>query len=397
MKWLIVGPCGLYHVQDHASFESGREVVDRRGDPAGRGPFIAHADYTDCDMKTIEFDYALPPELIAQAPAPQRDAARMMIVHRARGIFEHRQVSDLPDYLRAHDLLVLNNTRVIPSRLFGVRVKTGGKVELLLLEERTPGIWEALYHTARPPRIGDRFDMAGGRLPAEVIELGTAGRITVRFKAGAAVKDLLEEVGVTPLPPYIKRPRTAHGNADDKERYQTVYAAAPGAVAAPTAGLHFTPDLFAQLAQRGVERAMVTLHVGPGTFKPVSVDTIEEHRVDAERYEVTAAAAGLINAARPAGGRIVAVGTTSVRTLETLADERGTITAGTGRSALFLYPPYHFKAVDLLLTNFHLPRSSLLMLVSAFAGIELVRRAYAEAIAMRYRFYSYGDCMLIAP
>ncbi len=354
-------------------------------------------------MNTSEFDYRLPPELIAQEPAPVRSAARMMVVRRAGGSLEHRRVAELPALLRAGDLLVVNDTRVIPARLFGRKPSTGGRIEVLLIEESPgpaagAGVWEVLLKASRPPAAGSVLELAGGRIRAEVLGRSEGGRARLRLTHDQPLMDILAEAGVTPLPPYIRRPR-AGGDprraALDRDRYQTVFARAPGAVAAPTAGLHFTPELLAELAARGIGRAAVTLHVGPGTFKPIDSATVEAHRMDPERYRVPAETARLIAAARERRGRIVAVGSTVVRTLETVAAERGAVTAAEGRTALFIRPPHVFRAVDALLTNFHLPTSTLLVMVSAFAGLELARRAYAEAIRERYRFYSYGDCMLI--
>jgi S-adenosylmethionine:tRNA ribosyltransferase-isomerase len=295
---------------------------------------------------------------------------------------------------------VLNDTRVIPARLYGHKVGTGGRVELLLLEELAPGAWSALCGLSRRPRPGARLELAGGTLVAEVVEWRPAGGVVVRLQADRPLLEVLEAVGVPPLPPYIKRkvvpggaPPAAAGQ--DRERYQTVYAREPGAVAAPTAGLHFTRELLAELERAGIGQAMVTLHVGMGTFKPVAVEDVAAHPMEAERYTVPAATAERVNATRAAGGRVVAVGSTAVRTLETVADADGRVAPGTGRTAIYIYPPYRFRAVDGLLTNFHLPRSTLLMMVSALAGHELTMAAYREAIRERYRFYSYGDCMLI--
>jgi S-adenosylmethionine:tRNA ribosyltransferase-isomerase len=349
-------------------------------------------------MKTADFDYDLPPELIAQQPAPRRDASRLLVLHRTRGAWEHRRFGDLPGYLRPGDLLVLNNTRVIPARLHGHKEATGGQVELLLLEEEAPGRWDALLRAGgRRPRPGEPLVFAGGALRAELIEERELGRALVRLESSRPLLELLEEFGETPLPPYIRRTEGGGPDAEDRARYQTVYARMPGAVAAPTAGLHFTPELFAALADRGVERAEITLHVGLGTFRPVTAEDVEAHRMEAERYAISPAAAAAVHAARARGGRVVAVGSTSVRALESAAasSDTGELSPGEGRSALFIRPGYRFRAVDALLTNFHLPRSTLLMMVSAFAGTELVRSAYREAVRERYRFFSYGDAMLI--
>jgi S-adenosylmethionine:tRNA ribosyltransferase-isomerase len=347
-------------------------------------------------MLVSDFDYNLPPELIAQEPPPERGGSRMLVVDRAAGAWEHRRFTDLPEYLRAEDVVVINDTRVLPARLVTRRV-SGGRVELLLLRPVEERVWEALARPAKRLRVGTALDF-GGRLTATVLERGEEGLVRVRLEYAGELPAVLEEVGLTPLPPYIRRPQQeadrAHESAD-RVRYQTVYAATPGAVAAPTAGLHFTEELLADLEGRGVAVARLTLHVGLGTFRPVTVERVEEHRMHGEHYQVSAAAAALISKRRAAGGRVLAVGTTVTRTLETVADEQGRAQAGEGWSEIFLYPGYRFRAVDMLLTNFHLPRSTLVMLVAAFAGTGLVRAAYRAAVEERYRFYSYGDCMLV--
>lgn len=347
-------------------------------------------------MKTADFDYDLPPDLIAQHPLADRTAARMLRMDRRTGTLAHRHVSDLPDCLRPGDLLVVNDTRVIPARLLGVKEGTGGRVELLLLEELAPGRWEALCGASRRPRPGSRLNMGEGRICATVAAWGEHGRVIVELTADRELSAVLEEVGLTPVPPYIRRD---YGHREtlgaDRDDYQTVFARVPGAVAAPTAGLHLTAPLLARLAERGVPHCTVTLHVGMGTFKPVDADEVEAHRMESERFTVPEGTAAAIAATRAAGGRVVAVGSTVVRTLETVAAQYGTVCAASGRSELFIRPPYAFKVVDAMLTNFHLPRSTLLMMVSALAGMELIRRAYQEAVTERYRFYSYGDCMLI--
>jgi S-adenosylmethionine:tRNA ribosyltransferase-isomerase len=319
----------------------------------------------------------------------------MLVIHRESGTLEHRRVSAIGDYLRSGDLLVVNNTKVIPARIYGTKSETGGAVELLLLEPLGGDAWLALCRASHQPKPGMTLLLASGRIRAEVIRQGDAGRIEIKLTPDAPLFDVLDQEGDVPLPPYIHRDTGDARRASDVSRYQTVYASQPGAVAAPTAGLHFTTDLLAQLARAGIHKAEVTLHVGIGTFRPVSVDEVREHRMDDERYEVAATAAAAINATRAGGGRIAAVGSTSVRTLETMMQREGRIVEGRGRSDLFIYPPYEFRAVDVMLTNFHLPRSTLLMMVSAFAGMELTRHAYREAIRERYRFFSYGDCMLI--
>jgi len=332
-----------------------------------------------------DFDFALPDERIAQEPAP-RGASRLLVLD-ALGAARHRSIGDLVELLRPGDLLVVNDTRVIPARLFAERAGSGGAIELLLVERRSEQLWDCLVRPGRRARPGSELRL-GGSLTARVVAIGDDGRRTVEFSE--PLEPHLDALGHVPLPPYIDRP----DRAEDRERYQTVYAANPGAIAAPTAGLHFSDELLARLAARGVERAAVTLHVGIGTFKPVTAELVHEHRMDEERYVVPPSAARAIAAARDEGRRIVAVGTTVVRTLESAAAETGAVPAGAGATRLFIVPGYRFRVVDLLLTNFHLPRSTLLMLVAAFAGRERVLAAYAEAIAAGYRFFSYGDAML---
>ena len=349
-------------------------------------------------MKAADFDYDLPLELIAQEPAARRDGARMLVLNRAARTLEHRLFADLPAYLRAGDLLVANDTRVIPARVFGRKTKagTGGKVEFLLLEETAPGVWDALMRSRRRPQVGDRIALDEDLAVATVLENGELGRVRIRIESELPWLEVLERIGQTPLPPYIQRKdATPERRAVDKVRYQTVFAREPGAVAAPTAGLHFTPEVLGRLAAQGVDRATVTLHVGIGTFRPVAVDDVEAHKMDFERWWITEETAAKIQAAKAAGGRTVAVGTTSVRTLESAAARPTGFGAGQGRTDLFIYPPYEFKVVDAMVTNFHLPKSTLIMMISAFAGREFVLEAYREAIRERYRFYSYGDCMLI--
>ncbi len=347
-------------------------------------------------MRTADFDYDLPPELIAQEPAARRDASRLLVLRRAGGAREHRRMADLPDLLAPGDLLVLNNTRVTPSRLFARKAETGGRVELLFLEAAAPGEWDVLLRAHHRPRPGDRLLLDAAGAAATFVADGRHGAARLRLEAGVDLPALLEREGQMPLPPYIRRKAASPERAAaDRERYQTVYASRPGAVAAPTAGLHFTPELFARLAARGVARTEVTLHVGPGTFRPVTAERVEEHRMDAERWELPAETAAAVAAARARGGRVVAVGSTSVRTLETAAARPEGFGPGAGRTELFIVPPHTFRVVDGLLTNFHLPRSTLLMMVCAFAGRDAVLGAYADAIREHYRFFSYGDAMLI--
>jgi S-adenosylmethionine:tRNA ribosyltransferase-isomerase len=345
-----------------------------------------------------DFDYELPEALIAQHPAPERDASRMLVLDRARAAWRDGQFSELPSELLAGDLLVVNNTRVFPARLAGRREPSGGSVELLLIEEREPLIWEALARPARRLMRGQRVSFGDGRLRAEVTGEHDDGRRTVRFECEGDFDTLVEEFGQMPLPPYIKRERLEDDGAtrgEDRERYQTVYAAPRGAIAAPTAGLHFTPRVFDELRARGVHVAEITLHVGYGTFAPVRADDLSGHSVEPERFEISEETAHEINAACAEGRRIVAVGTTSVRALEAAADAKGRVRAGRDLARLTITPGYEFRVVDAMLTNFHLPRSSLLVLVASFAGRDLVLAAYRHAVAARYRFYSYGDCMLI--
>ena len=342
------------------------------------------------DQQTLaDFDFALPESLIAQEPAQERDHSRLMVLDRASGIVEHRIFQDIEEYLLPGDLLVLNNTRVFPCRL-PAKKPGGGKAEIFLIAEQGLNLWDALVKGDVP--AGKRLLLDGG-VEAEIVSNGDDGTKRVRFHGVTDIRSILTEVGRTPLPPYIKREPTRA----DLERYQTVYAAQEGAVAAPTAGLHFTRDLLDRLAAKGVGSAMVTLHVGPGTFQPVRVEKIVEHRMLPERFEIASDAAEAINLAKREGRRIIAVGTTSVRTLETAAQENGTVAAGEGSSRLFIYPGFIFRIVDGIITNFHLPKSTLLMLVSAFAGRERVLAAYKTAVEQQYRFYSYGDAMFIRP
>lgn len=338
-------------------------------------------------MLTSDFDYELPPESIAQEPAP-RGESRLLVLDRT-GPERHARVRDLPRLLRPGDLLVVNDTRVIPARLFGRRVPGGGRLELLLLERVGEREWDALAKPGRRAQPGTVLEFETG-LRAEVTAKEEDGRHRLLFSE--PVEGHLDRLGHVPLPPYIHRSDTD----EDRERYQTVFADRPGAVAAPTAGLHFTAGLLREIAAAGVEIARVTLHVGIGTFKPVSAERIEEHRMDRERYEVSPEAAEAVRRARAEGRRVVAVGTTVVRTLESAAQAgEGEVRAGEGSTELFITPGFRFQVVDALLTNFHLPRSTLLMLVSAFAGRERVLAAYGEAVREGYRFYSYGDAMLV--
>jgi len=351
-------------------------------------------------MFISDFDYELPEELIAQHPPARRDAARMLVVNRAGGDWRDNSFSALPAELKEGDLVVVNNTRVFPARLTGRRVPTGGRVELLLIRPASgsdPRVWEALARPARRLAEGSRLSFGDGRLRAEVLAaMGDGPARVVRFETDGDFDALLEEFGRMPLPPYIKRADDDLATRDeDRERYQTIYAGRRGAIAAPTAGLHFTAQIVEELRSRGIFVAEITLHVGYGTFAPVRAADLAGHRVAPERYEISAAAAEQINETRGATRRVVAIGTTTVRALESAIDDEGRIRVGDGETNLTITPGYSFRAVDALLTNFHLPRSSLLVLVAAFAGRELALAAYRHAVASRYRFYSYGDCMLV--
>jgi S-adenosylmethionine:tRNA ribosyltransferase-isomerase len=351
-------------------------------------------------MFLSDFDYELPEELIAQHPLARRDASRMLVVERAAGSWRDGQFAEFPSELREGDAVVVNNTRVFPARLVGRREPTGGRAELFLIRRRADDggpAWDALARPARRLGLGARVTFGDGRLRAEVVGVeGSGPERVVRFECAGDFDALVEEFGRMPLPPYIKREGSdLASRAEDRERYQTVYAGRRGAVAAPTAGLHFTPRVFEELRARGVRTAELTLHVGYGTFAPVRVEDLSEHHVAPETFEISESAAATINEARGQGGRVVAVGTTTVRALETAADERGRVRAGRGETALTITPGYRFRAVAGLLTNFHLPRSSLLVLVASFAGLGLTLDAYRHAVRAGYRFYSYGDCMLI--
>ena len=346
-------------------------------------------------MHLSDFDYELPPELIAQEPVPERGRSRLLRLDRRTGQSTHHTVADLPSLLAPGDLLVVNDTRVYPARLLGHRVPSGGEVECLLLSRLDDERWEALVHPGQKLKERTRavFKGAGYRLELEVLARRFQGRRTVRLTAtGADIETIIDAIGHVPLPPYIKRA----DHPGDRERYQTVYARERGSVAAPTAGLHFTTDLFDALDARGVTRTAVTLHVGYGTFQPIRSERVEEHTVGTEPFEITPPAAQVIHTALDEGRRIVAVGTTSTRVLETAVRQGdGRIAAGSGLADLYIYPGFDFRAVGALMTNLHLPRSSLLVLVCAFAGREPILAAYTDAIADGYRFYSYGDAMLI--
>lgn len=346
-------------------------------------------------MRVADFDFGLPPELIAQAPAPERGASRLMVLERETGRLTHLHSRDLPSFVAPGDLVVVNDTQVFPARLRGRRLPAGGAVECLLLRRIDAATWDALVHPGQKLHEGGRvvFERDGVKLAGEVVARHFHGRRTIRLwrEDGGDVDAAIDRLGEVPLPPYIKRAPTLV----DRERYQTVYARVRGSVAAPTAGLHLTPETLSTIRARGASWATVTLHVGYGTFQPVRSEIVEEHRIDPEPWTIDAATASAVNDAIAEGRRIIAVGTTTTRTLEAVAREHGRLVAGSGEADLFIYPGYQFVVVGGLLTNFHLPRSSLLMLVAAFAGRERLLAAYREAVERRYRFYSYGDAMLI--
>ena len=339
-------------------------------------------------MNTSDFYYDLPEELIAQTPAEPRDSSRLLVYHRQDETVEHKVFRDIIDYLNPGDALVVNDTRVIPARLYGKKQSTGREVEFLLLNRLSKDTWEAIMRPGKKLRIGDRVEFAED-LQAEILEKKEDGVTRVKFYFEGLFEPLLERYGNMPLPPYITK------RLEDRQRYQTVYAKENGSAAAPTAGLHFTPELMEKIRQKGVDIIPVLLHVGLGTFRPVKVDNVENHKMHSEYYSISADSARRINETRKKGGRIIAVGTTSVRTLESVADEDGSIKEQSGNTEIFIYPGYRFKCVDALITNFHLPESTLLMLISAFMGKERALDLYRLAVQERYRFFSFGDAMLI--
>lgn len=341
-------------------------------------------------MRTSDFDYVLPEELIAQTPMEPRDASRLLVYHRGSGEIEHRIFRDIIEYLRPEDVLVVNHTRVIPARLYGVKEGTGGAIEFLLLKRLDRDRWEVILKPGRKAKPGAVFVFGEGRLKAEIESVAEDGGRVVRFIYDGVFEEILDELGQMPLPPYI------HEKLEDRTRYQTVYAKFDGSAAAPTAGLHFTPELLDRIREKGVDIVPVLLHVGLGTFRPVKEENLENHHMHSEYYEVSEEAAQRINAARARGGRIVCVGTTSVRTLETVATEDGIVHAGSGYTQIFITPGVKIKAVDALITNFHLPQSTLLMLISALMGREEALRTYEIAVKERYRFFSFGDAMFIS-
>lgn len=348
-------------------------------------------------MHINDFDYELPPELIAQYPTDKRDHSRLLVVDRKSGELEHKHFYDILDYLMPGDCLVMNNSKVLPARLLGIKKETGAKIEFLLIKRKEGNIWETMVKPGKRVKPGDHVVFSETPpLSAEILDFGDDGTRTVRFEypeEQGTFLEILEKIGLMPLPPYIHR----ESNESDKERYQTVYSDSEkeGSVAAPTAGLHFTDDLLRQAAEKGVKLAHVTLHVGIGTFRPVKCENIEDHKMHFEEYEVDEENAAIINETKAAGGRIIAVGTTSTRTLESAADPAGTVRPGYGSTGIFIYPGYQFRVIDCLITNFHLPKSTLLMLISALYDREKILAAYEEAVREQYRFFSYGDAMFI--
>jgi S-adenosylmethionine:tRNA ribosyltransferase-isomerase len=340
-------------------------------------------------MKTSDFHFDLPDQLIAQKPLEQRDGSRLLCLYKVGGDITHRHFYELPKLLRPGDLLVLNDSRVLPARLLGVKIPTGAAIEFLLLEQKEGDVWEILVRPGRKAMPGSRFSFGEGLLTGEILEVLEGGNRLVRFTYEGLFYDVLDRVGNMPLPPYITE------RLEDRERYQTVYSRENGSAAAPTAGLHFTPQLLEQLRQKGIDTAFVTLHVGLGTFRPVKVQEITQHHMHGEHYHIPPETAEKIAATKRAGGRVIAVGTTSCRTLESCARDRGGIVEGAGYTDIFIYPGYSFQVIDGLITNFHLPESTLSMLVAAFAGYENTMNAYQIAVTEGYRFFSFGDAMMI--
>ncbi|MFQ3542652.1 tRNA preQ1(34) S-adenosylmethionine ribosyltransferase-isomerase QueA [Halobacillus rhizosphaerae] len=340
-------------------------------------------------MDINQYDFELPEELIAQVPLLDRSSSRLMVLNRQEKEISHRKFNEVQEFLNPGDCLVLNDTKVLPARLYGAKQDTGGKVEVLLLHQEADDVWEVLVKPAKKIKVGTRIEFGGGKLIAECTEIQEHGGRKVQFYYDGIFLEVLESLGEMPLPPYIKE------QLSDRERYQTVYAKEEGSAAAPTAGLHFTRELLAEIEASGVEIAYLTLHVGLGTFRPVSVDQIEEHDMHAEFYRVSQETAAQLNRVKANGGRIISIGTTSTRTLETLMRDYGEFTEASGWTDIFIYPPQQLKAIDGLITNFHLPKSTLIMLVSAFAGRDFILEAYHQAVEERYRFFSFGDAMLI--
>ena len=342
-------------------------------------------------MDVKDFYYDLPQELIAQDPLEDRSSSRLMVLGKTSGEITHRRFSDITEYLKPGDCLVINNTKVIPARLYGVKEGTEAKIEILLLKRKENDIWETLVKPGKKAKIGTKIIFGEGLLTGEVVDIVEEGNRLIQFSYEGIFEEILDQLGQMPLPPYITH------QLKDKNRYQTVYAKYDGSAAAPTAGLHFTPELLEQIRQMGVSIAEVTLHVGLGTFRPVKETDVLKHHMHSECFQITKEAADLINQTKENGGRIISVGTTSTRTLESAADEHGHLTEKSGWTDIFIYPGYQFKVIDGLITNFHLPESTLVMLVSALAGREHVLAAYEEAVREKYRFFSFGDAMFIKP
>jgi S-adenosylmethionine:tRNA ribosyltransferase-isomerase len=343
-------------------------------------------------MHINQFDYHLPLDLIAQYPADKRENSRLMILDRKKGTIEHKRFYDILDYLKPGDCLVMNNSKVLPARIFGVKESTSAKVEFLLLKRKEGDLWETMVRPGKRLKPGDRVRFSEDPLlTAEVLDYDEDGTRTVRFDYEGVFLEILDQVGRMPLPPYIQR----ESEEEDKDRYQTVYCKEEGSVAAPTAGLHFTQELLKSAEEKGIKLAYVTLHVGIGTFRPVKCDIIEEHKMHFEEYEISEESARIINQVKASGGRIISVGTTSTRTLESATSSDGIVHSGRGNTDIFIFPGYHFKIIDSLLTNFHLPKSTLLMLISAFYDRDKITEAYEVAVEDKYRFFSYGDAMLI--
>lgn len=341
------------------------------------------------ELKKSDFYFELPQELIAQDPLVDRSASRLLVLHKETGAVEHHTFKEITNYLRPGDCLVLNNTKVIPARLMGVKEDTGAAIEVLLLKRRDNDVWETLVKPGKKARPGTKLVFGDGLLRAEVLDVVEEGNRLIQFQYEGIFEEALDRLGEMPLPPYITH------KLQDKTRYQTVYAKYDGSAAAPTAGLHFTKELLSQIEEMGVKIAYVTLHVGLGTFRPVKADNILEHHMHSEHYQVTQETADIINRTKENGGRVICVGTTSCRTVESAADENGRVQAGCGDTEIFIYPGYRFKVLDCLITNFHLPESTLVMLVSALAGREHVLAAYREAVEEKYRFFSFGDAMFV--
>lgn len=340
-------------------------------------------------MKTSDFYYDLPKELIAQDPLEDRSASRLMHLDKTTGEYKHGHFRDILQYLKPGDCLVINDTKVIPARLYGSKVGTDAAIEILLLKRKENDIWETLVKPGKKCKVGTVISFGDGILTGEVVDIVDEGNRLIQFHYEGIFEEILDQLGEMPLPPYITH------KLQDKNRYQTVYAKHEGSAAAPTAGLHFTPELLAAIEAKGIRIARVTLHVGLGTFRPVKVEDVTQHHMHSEYYQVTQEAADIINDTKKRGGRVIAVGTTSTRTLESVADEDGTMHAAGGWTEIFIYPGYKFKCIDALITNFHLPESTLLMLVSALAGKEHIMHAYETAVQERYRFFSFGDAMFI--